>query len=183
MNKTVAIDKVVGNVQLGEDPEQSIDSAINEVLKLIAANDFEPSKRNRTPSADTVEKIKHNKLQGKNAIIRQYLAHSQKVESSFSAIDSTIPFGKTKILNNLNDLYYEALDFVGIDYFTDEIDIEQIRVNSCLIIEFIVERLRNTAYASKNKPSLKEDLELGINVVVAHAFIECVILENPLCCQ
>ena len=183
MNKTVAIDKVVGNVQLGDAPEQNIDSAINEVLKLIAHNDFEPSNRNRTPSADTIEKIKHNQLQGKSAIIRQYLKHSKKVESSFSTIDSTIPFGKTKVLNNLNDLYYEALDFVEIDYFTGDIDIEEIKQNSCLIIEFIIEKLKNTAYASKNKPSLKEDLDLGINVVVAHAFIECVILENPLCCQ
>lgn len=179
MNRTVSIEKVVGSVHFGDAPEHNIDSVINEILVLIAEGDLSWDINGRKPSVDTISKIKYNELGSKSSIIRQYLRYSQKVETSFNAIDALIPFGKNKILSSLNDLYYEALDFVGIDYLLTDISIEQVRANSSSIIEFITEKLHQTAYESKNKPKLKEDLDVGINVVIAHAFIECVVLETP----
>ena len=48
------------------------------------------------------------------------------------------------------------------------------------IVDDIIKQLRKFIYKSANINSLyKEQVEIGINVVVAHAFVECLILENP----
>jgi len=179
MNKTVNIGQVSGNVYLSESPEQGVDAAINELLTNLASQPFVFSASSRRPSAQTIQKIQHNNIQSKNHIIKQYLNHSSKVEEAFNGIDSIITFGKHIILQNLNDLYHAALDATGIDYFSGPIDMDLIRHNSDFILDFIIKNLRNTAFESKNTPILKEHIDLGINVVVAHAFIECIILENP----
>jgi hypothetical protein len=54
-----------------------------------------------------------------------------------------------------------------------------IRENSEYILDFVIQKLRNSAYESKNILQIKEQIDQGINVVVAHAFIECIIFENP----
>ncbi len=179
MNKTVQVERNAGNIIIGDSPEYEISSAINELLKSLANKPFTFKKSRRRPSSETVVKIQHNNLKAKSHIIKQYLDHSSKVEEAYFEIDSLITFGKDTILQNLNDLYYLALDAVEIDYLTCDINIAKIRENSEFILDFIIQRLKNTVFESKNTPAYKEHVELGVNVVVAHAFIECIIMENP----
>jgi hypothetical protein len=178
-SKTVNVERVAGNLNIGDSPEYQISSAINELLKKLANKPFKFKRTRRRPSSETVVKIGHNNLQSKSHIIKQYLDHSSKVEEAYEEIDTLITFGKDVILQNLNDLYYLALDSADIEYLTCEINIKKIRENSEYILEFIIQKLKNTAFESKNVPAYKENVELGVNVVVAHAFIECIIMENP----
>lgn len=179
MNKTVNVTRNAGNIIIGDSPEYEISSAINELLKSLASKPFTFNTNRRRPSSETVAKINHNNLKSKSHIIKQYLDHSSKIEEAYSDIDSLITFGKDTIIQNLNDLYYLALDSVGIDYLSCDVDIEKVRENSEFILDFIIQKLKNSAFESKNTPAFKEHVELGVNVVVAHAFIECVIMENP----
>lgn len=177
--KIVSVGKVVGNVNIGDSPEYNISSAINDLLKALSNKPFEIQIKRQRPPAETIVKINHNNLKSKSHIIKQYLDDSKKIEEAYAEIEALIPFGKDTILSNLNNLYYEALDSLEIDYLICDIDIEKIRENSDFIIEFIIQKLKNTAFESKNTPYYKEHIERGINVVVAHAFIECIIMENP----
>ena len=179
VNKTVNVERNAGNINIGDSPEYEISSAINELLKSLANKPLSFKKKRRRPSSETVVKIEHNNLKSKSHIIKQYLDHSSKVEEAYSEIDSLITFGKDTILQNLNDLYYLALDAVDIEYLTRDVDIEKVRGNSEFILDFIIQKLKNSVFESKNTPAYKEHVELGVNVVVAHAFIECIIMENP----
>lgn len=179
MNKQVIIHQNAGNVYLGQSPEYEVDSAINELLNQLANKPFMFQRKQRRPPAVTVVKIQHNQIASKSQLIKQYLDHSETIELAYIDIDKIVPFGKQIILQNLNDLYYAALDELSIDYLCDEVNILEVRENSEFILDYIIQKLKNSAFESKNTPSYKEQIELGVNVVVAHAFIECVIFENP----
>jgi len=179
VTKTVSIGNLAGNVNIGDAPEYQINSAINELLICLASKASEFVRLDRRPSAETIKKIDHNNLRSKSNIIKQYLEHSSKIEEAYGDVDLLIPFGKDTILRNLNGFYCAALDEAGIEYVFDGVDIEKVRINSVFIIDFIISRLRNFVYESLNKPAFKENIDLGVNVVVAHAFIECVVMENP----
>lgn len=177
--KTVNIEHVVGNVHVGESPEYQVNSAINELLMKLASRPFIFQRLTRKPPAKTLAKIQYNKIQSKQYIIKQYLDHSAAIEADYKGIDSIIPFGEQIVLQNLNDLYCAALDNVGIDYLAADVDMNAVRNNAEYILDFLIQKLRNSAYESKNTPQLKEQIDQGINVIVAHAFIECIIFENP----
>lgn len=180
MNKHITIEHNAGNTYIGDSPESKVDSAINTLLNEIAKQKYDFRIIKRKPTSETVIKIRHNNLGSKNHIIKQYLDHSSRIEASLKDIDKVIPFGKDIVLQNLNDLYFSALDSLEIEYFSDEeIDIEKIREFSEYIIDFIVQKLKNAAYESNNTPNLKEQIDLGVNVIVAYAFIECIIMKNP----
>jgi hypothetical protein len=179
MTKTVSIGQVAGNVYVGLSPEFQVNSAINILLNGLASTPFLFNRSQRMAPAATITKIQHNKIQSKKHIIKQYLEQSAAIEAAYHGIDSVIPFGKQTVLRNLNDLYCAALDSVGIDYLSGEVDMTALRENAEFILEFIIQKLRNVAFESKNIMCLKEQIDQGINVIVAHAFIECVIFENP----
>ncbi|WP_236191278.1 hypothetical protein [Pseudomonas pharyngis] len=179
VTKTVAITHLAGNVNIGDAPEYQINSAINELLICLASKASPYVRLDRKPTAETVRKIQHNNLRAKSNIIKQYLEHSSKIEEAYVDVDVLIPFGKDMILQNLNGFYCSALDELNIEYVCESVDMDKIRVNSIFIIDFVISKLRNFVYESMNKPAYKESVELGINVVVAHAFIECVVMENP----
>ncbi len=169
----------IENVYLGNSSEFHVNTAINELLNDLANRGSEFKRLNRKPTPETITKIKYNNLSSKRHIIQQYLNHSSKIENALKGINSSIPFGKDKILENLNGLYYEALDQLRIEYFTEDVDIEKVRKNSDDILNFIIQKLRNSSIEASNKPLFQESIELGINVVVAYAFIECIVMENP----
>lgn len=177
--KTVIVGNVAGNINLGDSPEYQVGSAINELLISLTSSDIILPIKSRRPSSETIIKIQHNNLESKSFIIKQYLDHSSKVEEAYQDIESKIPFGKNTILNNLNGMYYAALDTVGIKYLANTINIKEVRENADFILDFIITNLKKNVFESNNTPNLKEHIELGVNVIVAHAFIECIIMENP----
>jgi hypothetical protein len=179
MMKQVVVERNSGNIYVGDAPEYRVDSVVNELLKQLASKPFQFQRISRKAPASTIAKIQHNHITTQKYIIKQYLDHSASIEAAYAGIDAIIPFGKQIILTSLNDLYFEALDAVGIDYLDGEIEIDAVRENSDFILGFVIRRLKNSAFESKNILSHKEPIESGINVVVAHAFIECVIFETP----
>jgi hypothetical protein len=178
MMKQVVVENNAGNIYVGDSPEYRVDSVINELLKELASRPFQFQRIHRKVPASTIEKMRHNEI-ASQYIIKQYLDHSAAVEAAYLGIDEVVPFGKQIILESLNSLYYAALDGVGIDYLEGDIDIIAVREHSEYILNFVIQKLRNSAFESKNLPSHKEPIEKGINVIVAHAFIECVIFETP----
>jgi hypothetical protein len=179
MNKIVTIERNSGNTYIGEYPEYKVASVINELLKQLASKPFIFRRSQRMPPAATIVKIKHNQIQSKSHVIKQYLDHSAAIESAYIDIDSIVAFGKEIILQNLSDLYFAALDELNIEYILGCLDVAAVRDNSEFILDFIIQKLKNSVYESSNVPGLKEQIDRGVNVVVAHAFIECVIFENP----
>ncbi|CAI8971691.1 PhoU domain-containing protein [Pseudomonas chlororaphis] len=177
--KVINVQYVAGSLKVGDVPEYQVSSVINELLGCLASKTSSFVRRDWTASAETKNKIKYNNLHGRSRIIQQYLEHSSKIEEAYKDIDSLVPFGKDMILRNLNGFYFAALDLLSIEYVCEDVDVERIRENSIFIIDFIINRLRDFVFESSNRPTVKENVELGINVVVAHAFIECVIMENP----
>lgn len=179
-SKSVHISTLVGNAYIGDSPEYKVGSAINELLGCLAKRGRQFNRIKRRPSSETVRKILYNDIKSNIHVIGQYSDYSAKIEEAYNEIDSIIISGKDIISGNLNDFYYAALDSIGIDYLCSEtIEIEKIRESSDYIIDYIITKLKNMVYESNNAPAFREQIEHGVNVVVAHAFIECVVLENP----
>lgn len=179
MTKTINIEHNAGNINIGDSFEYKTESAINELLKNLASRPFKHQTSFRRQPTQTIVKIKHNNLVNKTHVFRQYQEYSETIESAYIDIDSIIPFGKSTILRNLSDLYYAALDELDIDCLTSSPDIAKIKHHSNFILEYVIQKLKNSSFESSNGPSFKEHVEQGINVVVAHAFIECIIFDNP----
>ena len=178
MNKTVVIQNNVGNVNIGDSPEYRINSVINELLIDLAATPFMFERKERRVPVAAVRKIEYNNIRTNKHVIRQYLEHSAAIEGAYERIDALTPFGREVVLSNLNNLYYQCLDVLGIDYF-DIVDMCKIRENSDQILDFVINQLKNFAFESRNVPAMKEHVVQGVNVIVAHAFLECIILEVP----
>jgi len=178
--KSVNITTLVGNAYIGDSPEYKVGSAINELLINLAKRGRQFDRKKRRPSSETVRKIQHNDIKSNIHVIGQYADYSAKIEEAYIEIDSMIVSGKDVILGNLNDLYYAALDALNIDYIlSDEIDMDAVRAGSDYIIDYVSTKLKNMVYETSNVPGFREQIEHGVNVVIAHAFIECVVLENP----
>ncbi|QIZ61123.1 hypothetical protein FK538_03520 [Acinetobacter indicus] len=176
----VTIEKQIGNTYFGMNPELLIGSAINELLNNLSSKPRNFQAKRRRPSADAIVKIEYNNLRSRQNIVQTYQNYCLQIEESFLDIDTQIINGKTIILENLQNLYFEVLDELEIDYLSvDEIDINKIRENSDTIIDYIILKLKNLSVESRNCNLPHEVIDIGIKVIVAHAFIECIIMENP----
>lgn len=179
--KQVYVNKHIGPLNINTNTEYKVGSIINQLLHLLAKQDnfFTNSNNNiRRPPAKTITKIKYNNLNERKYIISVYQKHSLLVENAMQNINSLIPFGKEKILDTLNNIYLESLDYFDID-FLDENYLPKIIKNSCEIIDFILLKLKNNIIQSDCTNLFTEDIDLGVQLLVAFSFIECQILENP----
>jgi hypothetical protein len=176
----VNIESVKGNLYLTDSSEQKVDSVVNSLLTEISLIPVDVlSTKKRSVPAAVIVKVDHNNLQSQCFILKQYQAYSASIETSYKIIDTNIINGKSKVFLMLDNLYVKALSDIGIKPFASEIDMELIRQNADDIIKKIITGLKDFCYESSNVPSDKESVEIGVNVVVAHAFVECLILENP----
>lgn len=175
----VNVGTIKGDAYFTESAEQKVDSAVNSLLTEISLTPIAIESRKRSVPADVIIKVTYNNLQSQRFILSQYQAYSASIETSYESIDKNIPNGKTKVFMMLDNLYFKALSDIGLDPFFGEVDIELIREHSDNIIVKIIKGLKDFCYKSSNTPSDKESVEIGVNVIVAHAFVECRILENP----
>ena len=138
----VTISKQIGNTYISTNPELLIGSAINELLYTLTNKPRTFQAKRRRPSADTIIKIEYNNLKTRQNIVQTYQNYSLQIEESFIDIDHQIINGKTIILENLQNLYFEVLDELEVDYIcSDTIDINKIRDNSDDIIDYIILKL------------------------------------------
>lgn len=174
----LTIENVEGDVNLGKSPEENVDSIINIIIKDIVSCAVKIDRRDRTFPSKISKKIDHNNLQQKRRIIQEYKSYSSQIEKSYIIVDEQVINGKEIAMGMLNNMYFNALDKFDIDTF--DIDMTKIKEHADEIVDNIIKQLRKFVYKSSNVNSLyKEQIEIGINVVVAHAFVECLILENP----
>ncbi|EAZ1367831.1 hypothetical protein BRQ74_23070, partial [Salmonella enterica] len=107
----------------------------------------------------------------------QYKYYSSHIERAYSLAEQNIINGKQSALELLNGMYCNSLEKYDIDSF--EPDIAKVRQHADDIISDVIKQLRKFVYSSANAIKYKEQVEIGLNVVVAHAFVECCVLENP----
>jgi hypothetical protein len=175
----VNIRDIKGNAYFTESAEQKVDSVVNSLLTEISLTPIAIEFRKRSVPADVVIKVNYNNLQSQRFILSQYQAYSATIETSYESIDKNIVNGKAKVFMMLDDLYFKALSDIELDPFFGDVNIELIREHADNIIMKIIKGLKDFCYKSSNAPSDKESVEIGINVIVAHAFVECRVLENP----
>lgn len=173
----VSIETVKGDFNTIESPEQKVDSIINIIISDIVSAAVKVELRDRTFPSDVLNKIKHNQLKSKRNIVQQYKSFSSHIENAYKIADKNIINGKQSAIILINNMYLDTLDKYDIDPF--EVDMDLVREHADDIVEDVIKKLRKFVYKSSNVAHYKEQVEVGINVVVAHAFVECVVLENP----
>jgi len=180
MKNQVNIKEIKGDLYLTESAVRKVDSVVNSLLTEISLLSVDSlSKRKRSVPAAVIKKVNYNNLKTQRFILSQYQAFSTSIETAYKIVDENIVNGKSKIFLMLDDLYIKALSDIGIDPIFGEVDMELIRQHADDIIKKIIKGLKIFCYESSNVPSDKESVEVGVNIVVAHAFVECTVLENP----
>lgn len=173
----VKIENVEGDVNLGKSPEENVESIINIIIGDIVSLSIKVDRLDRTFPSKVSMKINHNNLRQKRRIIQEYKSYSSQIEKAYVIADERVINGKQIAMSMLNNMYFDALDKFEIDIF--DIEMDKIKEHADDIVDHIIKQLRKFVYKSSNVSLYKEQVEIGINVVVAHAFVECLVLENP----
>jgi hypothetical protein len=173
----VTVQNVEGDLITVESPEINVDSIINLIIGEIVSISVNVDLLDRTFPSTILKKIDHNDLRRNKRIIQQYKSFSSHIEKAYATVDKNIINGKQSALLMLNEMYFNALEKYQIDPF--DIDMLKIREYADDIVDNVIKQLLKFVYKSANVPPYKERVQLGINIVVAHAFVECLVLENP----
>ncbi|PSU36220.1 ABC-three component system protein [Photobacterium lutimaris] len=173
----VQIKEVHGDVNNAEPPESKVDSIINDVISEISQARVTVNIKDRTFPSKVDSKIKHNQLKRNRSIVLQYKSYSSHIESAYSTVEKHVVNGKQTALLILNEMYATALAKFNIDVW--EPDMAVIQQHADEIIDDVKTQLTKFLYKSANITFTKEQLAVGVNVVLAHAFVECYVLENP----
>ncbi|HDI3135376.1 hypothetical protein DLR60_14835 [Vibrio tarriae] len=173
----VQIGEVKGDFNNAESPESKVDSIINDIISKISQADVKIDIRDRSFPSKVKQKIDHNQLKENRKIVIQYKNYSSHIESSYNIIEKSIVNGKQTAMLILNEMYSSALRKFNIDAW--EPDMDNIKKHADEIIDDVKKQLSNFLYKSSNVTFTKEQMSVGINVVIAHAFVECYVLENP----
>lgn len=171
------IHNIEGDFYNVEAPENNVDSIINVIIGDIASAKVNIDRSDRSFPANVAKKIEHNMLNSKRRIVLQYKSYSSHIERAYTLAEQNIINGKQSAMELLNEMYCNSLDKYEIDSF--EPDIKKVRQHADDIISDVIKQLRKFVYSSANVTQYKEQVEIGLNVVVAHAFVECCVLENP----
>ncbi|OHT22336.1 hypothetical protein A3Q29_10980 [Providencia stuartii] len=173
----IDIQKIEGDFYNMAAPENNVDSIINIIISDIASAKVKIDRSDRSFPSNVTTKINHNMLSSRRRIILQYKSYSSHIERAYTLAEQNIINGKQSAMELLNEMYCNSLEKYEIDSF--EPDITKVRQHADEIISDVIKQLRKFVYNSANVTQYKEQVEIGINVVVAHAFVECCVLENP----
>lgn len=173
----VQIGELKGDFNNAESPESNVDSIINDIISKISQVAVTVDIRDRSFPSKVSKKIKHNQLKNNRSIVLQYRSYSSHIESAYNIIEKNVVNGKQTAMLILNDMYGSALNKFNIDVWEPDMDL--VKQHADEIIDDIKKQLNNFLYKSANITFTKEQMVIGINVVIAHAFVECYVLENP----
>lgn len=154
-------------------------SIIAEVVNILATSikfDELPEISENLP-LEVREKIEHNNIQQSKHIIESYKDYVLDLEKAYNILEQETPNANKKVLKIINTLYKSKIASLTIDNNNSVIDL--IRTISDNIMNEIITSLKETVFASKNLSAYSEDVDISINLIVADAFIKCLILENP----
>ncbi len=171
------IQNIEGDFYNVESPEKNVNSIINVIIGDISSAKVNIDRSDRSFPANVSTKIEHNMLNSNRRIVLQYKSYSAHIEKAYNLAEQNIINGKQSAMELLNQMYCNSLEKFEIDYFNA--DIAKVRKHADEIINDVIKQLRKFVYSSANVINYKEQVEIGLNVVVAHAFVECCVLENP----
>lgn len=180
MNPEVLIEKSFGPINFTPKSVSVQHTITGKLVKILASKTIAPKlSRGRLVPPDVQEKINYNRICSEKWTIIKYADYGEAIENAYAQVEIEVINGKAKALTKLNDLYYQALAEFNINF--DEFDIQIIREHSDAIFKRVSSSLRN--YLLENDSSLAqlshEELDTGVNLVVAHGFVECLVLEGP----
>lgn len=173
----VQIKEMNGDFNNSEPPESKVDSIINDVISELSQEQVIIDIKDRTFPPKVSKKIKHNQLKNNRSIVQKYKSYSSHIESAYGTIEKNVVNGKQTALLILHDMYETALHKFNID--TWEPDMDAIKQHADEIIDEVRTQLTKFLYKSSNINFTKEQMALGVDIVIAHAFVECYVLENP----
>lgn len=153
-------------------------SVIADVVNALSA--FSP------PNSDSLEtavlpagvraKLEYNNVKRCQYIIEGYKNSISDLANIYETLEQERPGRKQKLLHIIRICYETQLGvFVQKNTFT----IDLVREHSDTILENIINDLRKRVIESSNLEADNEDVDIAIRIIVADAFIECRILENP----
>lgn len=158
---------------------------ISKVIKILST--LPPSEELGGSTAlstyDIDAKLDHNQVFKYRTLVEEYGEYGQNVIKALGTIDQEKIGSEHKILKLINSFYKESLGELKKHHEATNQGkdiIESIRLHSDQIIESVINKVVDVVNKSSNGcEMLEEDLILGANYVVAHAFIECKVLERP----
>lgn len=129
-----------------------------------------------TLPAEIEAKIQHNNVCKSRYIIETYKLNTIDLTNVYDALEQEKPGRKEKLLFVIRDCYEKQLSAVAKG---GDVAIEAIQENSDVILDNILNDLRHKVLESSNLNAENEDVDIAIRLILADAFIECRVLENP----
>jgi hypothetical protein len=153
-------------------------SCIAEVVNILSSQNIEINHAEDSTllPADIEEKIQYNNIQKSRAIIEMFKPNIADLERAYKTLEEVRSNAKEKILNIINLKYEEEIS-LGFENYNEKL--KYIQNNSDNIFETIVKKLENMVYRSSNFEADQEDAEIAVKVILADAFINCLIMEKP----
>lgn len=163
------------NVFNGASPKNK--SIIAEVVNILSGScTLESFPLDSSPLPSKVEeKIIHNNVNRCRHIIETYKDNVIDLGYAYKTIEELRPGRHQKLLHIISRCYKNEL---GKLFDDGNFSQEKIRQNSDQILENIMHVLREKTLESSNLNAENEDVDIAIGVIVADAFISCVVLEN-----
>ena len=152
--------------------KSTIGDVVNAISKIELEDETNLGKIKELPEIG--EKIGHNNITKYKYLIDGYGLYGKKLKGIYETLEEEKPEKKGKLLRMISDFYKAEK---GILTQTDNIDV--IRKNADLIIENIIKKLDAEILKSSNLDAENEDVHSAIHIIVADAFIQCKVLEDP----
>jgi hypothetical protein len=118
-------------------------------------------------------KLNYNNVKTYCALIEEYKVYHEKINSLYDELELQGSMKKEKLLDNIEQIY---LKIKGKYVLDSENPLEIVRQQSDKIIDDVFDELCKELEGSV---FFKEDIILGIRLIMVDAFIRCKILEGP----
>lgn len=149
-------------------------SMLKNAINAIAKIDLDVlQEEERLNVVEPNHKIAYNSIKSNIAMIQEYKAYHEKINSLYDELERQGSIKKEKLLNNIKQIYIQTMGNYILD---SKKPIEVIRENSDKIIDDVFDELYEKMQGSG---AWDEDIVLGIRLIMVDAFIRCKILEEP----
>ncbi len=153
-------------------------SCIAEVVNILSSQNIEINftEESMLLPVNIEEKIQYNNIQKSRAIIETFKPNIADLERAYKTLEEVRSNGKEAILNIIHLKYKEEIS-LGFENYNEKL--KYIQNNSDNIFGTIVKKLEKMIYSSSNLDATQEDVEIAVKVILADAFINCLIMEKP----
>ena len=152
-------------------------SLLKIAIDAIASADLEDYQNDSgtTPAVFNIEnKIEYNSVVRNKGLIDEYKVFYAKISSLYDELEIQGSFKKEKLLRNIRKIY---LGIRGKYVGNSDNAIAIIQSNADDIIEDIEEKLIEACDSYQS--TYKEDISIGVSIIMVDAFMRCKILEEP----